>query len=352
MTPGTHAAPPQAKPPASLLQRLAPEKLVIFRALRLGDMLCAVPALRALRKALPDTHIALVGLPWAQQFADRFGRYIDQFFAFPGHRAMPEQSLRQEQLITFYQAMQAERFTLALQLHGSGEISNGIVRGFGARATAGFGVAGSIPLDNSCYFAWPDTGAEPVRLLALTALLGAPSAGTHLEFPLTPDDERELAASGLAQVLPHGGFICIHPGASIRAKCWPAHRFAEVADRLSLEYKLPVVLTGSLSEADLTATVASYMRTEPVDAAAAISIGAMAALMRRARLLICNDTGVSHIAAGLNIPSVVIFSKADIHRWAPLDHELHRCVWDPDGDHVYGVLERARGLLARPHSIL
>jgi ADP-heptose:LPS heptosyltransferase len=88
------------------------------------------------------------------------------------------------------------------------------------------------------------------------------------------------------------------------------------------------------------------MQTRPVNAAAPISIGAMAALMRGARLLVCNDTGVSHIAAGLGLKSVVIFSKADIARWAPLDRHNHRCIWDPDAERASVVLQHARALLA------
>jgi ADP-heptose:LPS heptosyltransferase len=72
----------------------------------------------------------------------------------------------------------------------------------------------------------------------------------------------------------------------------------------------------------------------------------MAALMRGARLLVCNDTGVSHIAAGLGLKSVVIFSKADIARWAPLDRHNHRCIWDPDAERASVVLQHARALLA------
>jgi len=88
------------------------------------------------------------------------------------------------------------------------------------------------------------------------------------------------------------------------------------------------------------------MHHEPLDAAAPISIGAMAVLLRGARLLLCNDTGVSHIAAGLKLKSVVIFSKADIARWAPLDRLTHRCIWDPAGERAAMVLQHARALLS------
>jgi ADP-heptose:LPS heptosyltransferase len=321
--------------------------LAIFRALHLGDMLCAVPALRALRAALPAASITLIGLPWAEQLAARFPRYIDHFLAFPGHAGLPEQPVRPERLTDFYAAARAARFDLALQMHGSGAISNGIVQAFGARLTAGFAAGIDRPSHRAgqCFTPYPDTGAEPLRLLGLTEWLGAPTRGTHLEFPLTEEDERELERSGVAAGLVPGRYICLHPGARTRDKCWPARHFAAVADQLAEQYGLAVALTGSNAEVDLTGAVAGAMRTPAVDTAGPLSIGAMAALMRRARLLICNDTGVSHIAAGLRLASVVVFSKADINRWAPLDRRRHRCLWDPDGARVDAVLQQARALL-------
>lgn len=330
-----------------LLARPDIESVVIFRALQLGDMLCAVPALRALRAALPHARIALVGLPWAQQFAHRFGDYLDEFFVFPGHAALHEQAVQQALVDAFYQAMQSRHFSLALQMHGSGEISNGIVKAFGAQLTAGYALVDSPGWDDGCYcLPYPDHGPEPLRLLDFTTSLGAPPMGTQLEFPLTIQDWQELQASGLAAGLTAGHYLCIHPGARFRDKCWPPQRFAEIADRLAHEFGLAIVLTGSAKETDLTSAVAEHMKTPAINAAAPISIGAMAALMSGARLLICNDTGVSHIAAGLQLRSVVVFSKADIARWAPLDRQLHRCIWDPAGAKAGEVLAQARLLLA------
>jgi ADP-heptose:LPS heptosyltransferase len=329
-----------------LLQRLDPSSIAVFRALHLGDMLCAVPALRALRTSLPNAHITLVGLPWAQQFAERFSSYVDEFIPFPGHPLLPEQPVRHEGLADFYAGLCARRFALALQLHGSGDVSNDIVSGFGAEAMAGFCRAGPVVRERTVLYPYPDTGTEPERLLGLVEQLGAEPAGMHLEFPLSRQDEDELDASGIRQGLEPGQYICIHPGARQRDKCWPCRHFAEVGDRLASEFGLKVVLTGSAQEADLTAEVAAHMHQEPVDAAAPISIGAMAALMRDACLLLCNDTGVSHIAAGLKLKSVVIFSKADIARWAPLDRHTHRCIWDPAAERAAVVLQHARALLS------
>ena len=333
-----------------LLDQLDFESVVVFRALQLGDMLCAVPALRSLRAALPRAHIALVGLPWAQQLAERFNGYIDEFFAFPGHAALSEQPVQQNLTTDFYQAIQSRQFSLALQMHGSGEISNGIVKNFGAEWAAGYAAAESPVCDEFFYFPYPDAGPEPLRLLGLTTRLGAPPMGDHLEFPLHAGDWQELERNGLGAGLRAGAYICIHPGARFRDKCWAPQLFAHVADQLALETGLAVVLTGSAKERDLTCAVAGHMKTPAVNAAGPISIGAMAALMSNARLLVCNDTGVSHIAAGLRLMSVVIFSKADISRWAPLDRQLHRCVQDARGEKAHEVLAQARWLLAQAHS--
>jgi ADP-heptose:LPS heptosyltransferase len=329
-----------------LLQRLDVRSVAVFRALQLGDMLCAVPALRALRRAAPQARITLVGLPWASQFAQRFATYVDEFVPFPGHPLLPEQEVRQHEVTRFYADMCARNLSLALQLHGSGDISNEIVTGFGAQAMAGFTGGDPVCTEHTALLPWPRTGAEPERLLDLVEKLGAPRAGDDLEFPLSPQDHSELRESGVAAALVPGTYICLHPGARHRDKCWPPERFAEVADRLADEFRLGVVLTGSAAEAELAAQVTRSMHNQAINAAAPISIGAMAALMNGARLLICNDTGVSHIAAGLKLKSVVVFSKADIARWSPLDRHHHRCIWDPDAERSAVVLEHARALLS------
>lgn len=148
-------------------------KLAVFRALQVGDMLCAVPALRALRAALPETRITLVGLPWAEQFARRFHKYIDDFIAFPGHAAFPEQAVNEALLPAFYEEMQKRRYDLALQMHGSGQISNQIVGAFGAKEIAGC-VAGATPesrFDGQAFLRYPERGSEPERLLQLIEFL-------------------------------------------------------------------------------------------------------------------------------------------------------------------------------------
>jgi len=120
-----------------------------------------------------------------------------------------------------------------------------------------------------------------------------------------------------------------------------------VGDRLADEFGLQVVLTGGAGvNAHVTAAVAARMRHTPLDAGGLVSTGALAVLLRGARLLLCGDTEVSHIAAGLGLASVVVFSNADIARWAPLDRHRHRCIWDPAAERVQVVVHHARALLS------
>lgn len=320
-------------------------RVAVFRALQLGDMLCAVPALRALRAGLPEARITLAGLPWAADFARRFADCVDDFVAFPGHPALPEQAARAELLPAFYRSMRSHRLDLAVQLHGDGRISNGIVRRFGARLMAGFAPAGGAAARCGRFLAYPDAGHESERLSGLVHALGLPRAAGGSAFPLLPGDFSELAASGLAAGLVPGNYLCLHPGARSADRRWPAACFAEVGERLASETGLAVVLTGSGNERELAAGVARRMQAPVRNAAAPVSIGAMAALLSGARLLVCNDTGVSHIAAGLGLPSVVIFSNSDMDRWAPPDTGRHAAVRDPAGTRVAAVLAQARRLL-------
>lgn len=331
---------------APLLVASPPRNIAVFRALQLGDMLCAIPALRALRDACPDARITLVGLKWAESLLARYPRYLDGFIEFPGYPGMPERAADALAFPGFLAEVRSRRFDLAIQLHGDGRITNGLVRQFGTPVVTGF--EPSPGSGHPAFMPWPTAGHEIHRLLALVRHLGATRIDDRLEFPLTQADDGELRQSGVAEGLVAGGYVCLHPGARALAKRWPPACFAAVGDRLYDEYGLTVVLTGSQYETDVTAAVKGAMRAPAIDAAAPISVGALAAVLRGARLLVSNDTGVAHIAAALRLPSVIIFRTAEIARWAPLDRAQHRVVQAPGDSGLSEVLREARALMKRP----
>jgi ADP-heptose:LPS heptosyltransferase len=307
---------------APALDAAGVRRIAVFRALMLGDLLCAVPALRALRAAFPDAGITLVSLPWAEELARRL-TVVDRFVAFPGFPGLPERAPDHAALPSFLARMQRDRYDLAVQLHGSGQVVNPLVVAFGARHTAGFAVPGQYVPEPALFARWPDVGHEIERLLTLTDHLGLPRRGTHLEFPLTA---AELAWRD-ALVTP-GRYACIHPGAQLPSRRWPLDRYAQVADALARR-GLQVVVTGTAHESALAAALTQRMRASPLDCTGRTTLGRFGALVQGAALVVANDTGISHVAAALATPSVIVSCGADPARWAPLDRARHRVLAAP-----------------------
>lgn len=297
-------------------------KIAVFRALQLGDMLCAVPALRALHAEYPAARITLIGLPWARGFAARFRRYLHDFIEFPGFPGLPEQAPDAAALPGFLRACAAARFDLLVQMHGSGEITNPLAALMGARHTAGFYRAGGDCPDLERYVEWRDEEHEVLRYLRLMERLGVAPRGRALEFPLHPADWEEWSRLGLSA----GSYAVVHAGAQLPSRRWPAERFAQVADALAGQ-GLRVVLTGISAEAAIAENVRRRMKGPAQDLTGRTSLGGLAALVARARLVLANDTGISHIAAALGAPSVIVASGSDPRRWAPLERRLHRVLW-------------------------
>ena len=302
------------------------EHIAVFRALQLGDLLCAVPALRALRAAYPKARVTLIGLPWAHAFATRFRHYLDDFIPFPGAPGLPERQASATEVGAFRRRVEAARFDLALQLHGNGSYSNGLVADLGARLWAGFHPPGARAPEGGFSIAYPDGEPEVRRLLRLLAFLGIPARGEGLEFPIAPDEWREFARVRERFGLQLGRYVCLHPGGRAPARRWAPEGFARVADRLAGR-GLQVVLTGTAEEGELTRAVSRAMLAPSVNLAGEAVMGVLAALFAGARLVVCNDTAVSHFAAALRVPSVVVFTGSSPQRWAPLDRKLHRAVY-------------------------
>jgi ADP-heptose:LPS heptosyltransferase len=305
-----------------------PKKILIIRALQLGDLLCIVPALRALRKRFPRATVTLTGLPWAREFVARFNGYVDRFIEFPGFPGLPEREFDWQRIPEFLRSIQARRFDLALQLHGDGRLLNPLTALFGARQCAGFYPSGGYCPDPDRFIAWRPDEHEITRYVRLMNELGVSSADTDLEFPIGDEDRREWTGIAQKYDIEDGRYVCVHPGAQLASRRWDPERFAAVGDEIAGD-GLTVVLTGTVREQALTRRVATTMRYPAVDLAGVTSLGALAALIERARLVICNDTGISHVAAAVRTPSVIVCCGSDFRRWAPLDHERHHVLHHP-----------------------
>jgi ADP-heptose:LPS heptosyltransferase len=325
---------------AAVDRQLGPvRRIAVFRALMLGDMICATPALRALKRRFTGASLTLIGLPWARAWAAR-QTCIDDFIAFPGHPRLPESAVDEKAWPAFLEAVRARRFDLMVQLHGSGGVSNGLVAQWGARHLAAFHEAGSPDPEPGLGTPWPLQGREPDRLLRLVDGLGLAKeepplpeqSRSALAFPVLAQDMNEattlLKAHGLLGSDGIRPYVCLHPGAQLASRRWPVQRFAQVGDALARAVPgLAVLITGVDKEAPLADQVRQAMRCTAVNVCGQTSLGGLGALVRGARMLVCNDTGVSHVAAALGTPSVVVSCGADVSRWSPRDTDLHTVLW-------------------------
>ncbi len=305
------------------------QRIAVFRALQLGDLLVAVPALRALRARFPRAEITLIGLPWAREFAQRFQRYIDRFVEFAGYPGIDELAVDARRTEQFIAAQRRYRYDLAIQMHGSGRTSNPFVRELGARITVGY-YEGTCPETLTLGTAYPHDRHEIYRNLDLISLFGfAEPADPRLEYPLLEKDHVEVA--GLLHPLSYAQhpWIGIHPGSRPPARRWPAEYFATVADTLSRRLGAQIVLTGGPGEEAIVQTVLEHMQTPALNLAGRTSLGGLAALISKLDLFISNDTGPAHLAHALDRPSITIFGPADFQRWAPLDQTLHSAIRHP-----------------------
>jgi ADP-heptose:LPS heptosyltransferase len=305
--------------------KLLPEeikKIAVLRALQLGDMLCSIPTIRALRTSYPQAEITLLGLPWAASFVRRFSMYFDRFIHFPGYPGLPEQEYEAEKVESFLETMRQEKFDLVLQMQGNGTIVNPLVQKFGAKYTAGFQNENSYT-SNILFMEYPNLGHEIERHLALMKFLGIQSRGLDLEFPLTEEDYEQYKKLYVPAVAKK--YVCIHPGSRGIWRQWPPQLFAAVAD-YCIEKDLAVIVTGTKEEYEITKELTKCARHQLVNLTGKTSLGAVALLIKNAYMLVANCTGVSHIAAAVKTPSVIISMDGEPERWAPLNKQLHKTI--------------------------
>lgn len=278
-------------------------KIAVLRANALGDLMFAMPGLYSLRAAYPDAEIVLLGRRWHRDFLQGRPGPVDRVEVVPpspGVSAEEGDEADGPALEAFFARMQAERFDIALQMHGGGRNSNPFVRRLGARLTAGTATSDAVPLDRTMPYIYFQS--EIMRYLETVALVGAAPVMLETRIELTERDRAEAAS-----LLPPGGPIAvIHPGVSSADRLWPVERFAGVGDALARS-GARVVVTGSEVERALVRRMVSLMAEPAVPLAGVASLGGLAALIAQARLLVSNDTGPLHLAEAVGTPTVGIY---------------------------------------------
>jgi ADP-heptose:LPS heptosyltransferase len=246
----------------------AAPRVGVLRARPLGGLLVAVPALRALRAALPDARVTWVGLEPTRTMAARLPHLVDDFLALPNEAAAPGGPHGAAALPRFLERARAGRFDLALQWHSPDAAVDAWAAQLGARAVGGCRArAGAAPpAHGGRSHCWPDDGAVADALLASVARLGCPAHGRQLEFPLGEDDARDLHRAWPAHaVCP--SWVCLHPGSRPPAPRWSPAGATAVGRALQATGHTLVLTGGADERRTVTRSCATSRRCRSISSA-------------------------------------------------------------------------------------
>jgi ADP-heptose:LPS heptosyltransferase len=267
--------------------------LFALRALGLGDLLVAVPALRALRRAHPDHRLVLAAPGALAPLALRTGA-VDDVLDTPVPAALRWGGPAPD---------------VAVNLHDGGPQSHRVLDSTRPRTRIGFAASG-----------WPgppwDSGDlhERARWCTMLAAHGIPA------------DPEDLFLDGPAP--PGRGPVLVAPGAGSPVARWPAARFAEVVETLHRAGH-EVLLTGSADERPLALDVARAAGLSLVRVLAGrTTVEELSVLVARAALVVSGDTGAAHLAYALRVPSVVLFGAVPPERSGPPPGGPHAVLTD------------------------
>ena len=267
--------------------------ILALRALGVGDLATAVPALRGLRGAFGDHPLTLAAPTWLTPLIELIGG-VDRVVPTDDLTARP---------------WTGEAPEVAVNLHGSGPQSHRLLQAAQPAKLWAFANAEAGHLDGPT---WAEEEHEVHRWCRLLRHYGVSAQETDLDLAVPSTD-------GPA------GVTIIHPGAKSPSRRWPVDRFATVARTLR-DQGHRVVVTGSAGERELGVRIAARAGL-PESAVLRTGLGELAALVARARLLISGDTGIAHLATAYRTPSVVLFGPMSPRRWGPPPRPQHRAIW-------------------------
>jgi ADP-heptose:LPS heptosyltransferase len=277
--------------------------VLILRALGLGDLLTAVPALRGLRSAYPDHRLTIAAPAPLRELAILTGAVDDLL-----PTALDRTPKAAAQLVRL--SWQEPPPAVAVNLHGRGPQSTRVLQELQPTVLLTHAAPGKPGL------AWDSNAHEVRRWCRLLEHYGIAAASSDLTLARPPVPS------------PAPGAIIVHPGCGFTARRWPINRYAAVARRLA-GGGLRVVVTGNTVERPLATQLASAAGL-PDEAVLAgrTTLSQLASTVAQASLVVCGDTGIAHLATAYGTPSVVLFGPVSPQHWGPpTERPQHIALW-------------------------
>ncbi|MFJ4616666.1 glycosyltransferase family 9 protein [Streptomyces sp. NPDC088812] len=275
-------------------------RLLVLRALGLGDLLAGVPALRGVRRAFPGHRVVLAVPPALREAALATGAVDDVLPAEAPHRGVPS-----------LEHWPGPPPDLAIDLHGNGPASRDALAALAPGRLLAFAQPDPPPP------VWRPDEHERARWCRFLRSYG---------IAADPEDVRLPAPAGAS---PAPGAVVVHPGAESAARRWPAGRYAAVVGALRAAGHR-VVVTGGPKEDALVLDVAARAGLPGREVLrGGLPFGALSALVARAALVVSGDTGLAHLAVAHATPSVTLFGPVSPRLWGPPRRARHIALWKP-----------------------
>ena len=308
------------------------KNILITKPSSLGDIVLALPALRVLRKSFPEAKISWLIRPEFAQLIENHP-HLNEIITFdrkllgkawfhPGAFGA---------LMSLIRKLRRSEFDVIFDFQGLFRTASlAWLSGCKLR----FGMANARELATIFYTHKVPQNIECIHMvdyyLKIIQAAGASEFGVEFVFPQNPNAEdsvsKLLASHGIQD-----DYAVLISGSAHQDKCWPPERFARLADKISSQYNLSIVATGSTSEASIVEKVKEKANVPIASLAGQTSLSELVALLKHAKLVVSNDTGPGHIAAALGVPLVLIFGRANPIRLHP--YRRKHCVMaiEPDG---------------------
>jgi len=299
-----------------------PQRILLIRPDHIGDMLLAIPAIRALKSSRPRMEIHVLAGPWAAGVLTHV-QDVDVVLTieFPGfHRGEDKQSLTApyQQLIRVSRQLRQIGYGAAIVLRPDHWWGAMLAHAAGIRQRIGYDLPDVVSF---LTHAVPHQHEHVIRQnLRLVERWTGPIADEDVpyHYDVLHEDSRYvseyLTDFGLAA---QHRLLCIHPGSGAWAKQWENSRWAQVADVLHEQLDLTILYTGTSSEHSLIKSIQNRMRHKAFNVAGDFSLSQLAALYKRSAAVIGVDSGPLHLAAAVHTPTVTLFGPADPVEFAP-----------------------------------
>ena len=301
-------------------RRVSGSAIVVFTPGHLGDILHAVPMLKALRAGRPQARIIWLVGPWSEGLARRYRHHVDEIEVLGPNLPAYTRGRREWRQSAWTQL----RMTWALRSEGVDVLiasPDGVGR-FLAHALSPrlwIGIGDHWPRGirrgiQPQFDPYEKDRYEADALAALLQHLGISASSDRLDYEITPEEEAAAAAFCREEgVVPSRPLVLVAPGSGWSGKNWLSERFGAVADWMVCERGCQVAWIGAAGE-DLLVPAG---REGDFRWMGRTSLFTLVAVMKRAQLFVGNDGGLLHFAASIGVPTVSVWGPTSPGKWGP-----------------------------------